>query len=209
MSSVAVLAVRLLALTGFRRAELLGHTAKERRGPREGLRWADVDLDRGLVRLDTKTGMQTRVIGAAAVELLRAVKPKGVGGEECLCPGILTPKQPFIGVDKARRYLWAAAGVEGVDLHSLRHSFASIGAHVQNGRFAGHVSALLGHGYQARSITERYITADPEGLRPAADAIAAELARLLGLGEAGEVLRFPSKPRGEIAPPRPHRQSDS
>ena len=78
-----------------------------------------------------------------------------------------------------------------VDLHSLRHSFASIGAHVQSGRFAGHVSALLGHGFQSRAITERYITANPEGLRPAADAIAGEIARMLGLGAPTQVVRFP------------------
>jgi integrase len=78
--------------------------------------------------------------------------------------------------------LWEAAGIEGVDLHSLRHTFASVGAHVEGGRCAGHVSALLRHGYQSRAITERYITANPLALRPAADAIAGEVARLMGEG---------------------------
>ena len=45
-----------------------------------------------------------------------------------------------------------------------------------------HVSALLGHGYQSRAITERYITANPQALRPAADAIAREVAGLMGEG---------------------------
>ncbi len=62
---------------------------------------------------------------------------------------------------------------------------------VPPGRFAGHVSALLGHGYQSRAITERYITANPEGLRPATDAIAGEIARLLGLGGPAQVVAFP------------------
>jgi integrase len=35
----ALLTIRLLALTGFRRSELLGHMVKVRRGEREGLRW--------------------------------------------------------------------------------------------------------------------------------------------------------------------------
>ena len=82
-------------------------------------------------------------------------------------------------------------------LHSLQHSFASIGVHVQSGRFAGHVSALLGHGFQSKAITERYITADPEGLRPAADAIAAEIAAHLGLGEPAKVLEFAKGGRKE------------
>lgn len=176
----AILAIRLLALTGFRRAEVLGQAVKERRGKREGLRWGDIDLDAGLVHLhDTKTGPQTRTIGAAAVELLRQAKPASIVSNRAVCPGKVKTK-PFVGIDKVRRQLWQAASIEGVDLHSLRHSFASVGAHLDGGRFAGHLSALLGHGYQSRAITERYITHDPEALRPAADAIAGEVARLLG-----------------------------
>ncbi len=187
----ALLAIRLPDLTGFRRSEILGHTLRERRGKQEGLRWGDVDLDRGLVTLrDTKTGAQVRAIGRDALSLLAAAKPATAAPGDPVCPGTV-PGQPFIGIDKARKALWKAAGLEGVDLHSLRHSFASIGAHVQAGRFAGHVSALLGHGYQSRAITERYITANPEGLRPAADAIAGETAKLLGLGEPAQVVTFP------------------
>ena len=187
----AILAIRFLALTGFRRAELIGHMSKDRRGGREGLRWGDVDLETGLITLqDSKIGRQIRIIGKAAIDLLQDARPRAVEADEPVCPGTV-PGQPFIGIDRARKKLWQAAGLEGVDLHSLRHSFASIGAHVQAGRFAGHVSALLGHGYQSRAITERYITANPEGLRPAADAIAGEIARLLGLGRSAQVVAFP------------------
>lgn len=183
----AILAIRLLALTGFRRAEILGQALTSRRGEREGLRWSDVDLDSGFIRLrDSKTGPQTRTIGAAAVELLRKAQPGSRARNHCVCPGKVRT-QPFAGIDKVRGKLWAAASIEGVDLHSLRHSFASIGAHVDGGRFAGHVSALLGHGYQSRAITERYITHDPEALRPAADAIGTEVARLLGLGVGSRI----------------------
>lgn len=188
----AILAVRLLALTGFRRAEVLGHTMKERRGDRDGLRWGDIDLDAGLIHLhDSKTGRQTRILGEAVVELLRAAKPDSVAANDPVCPGTVSG-QPFIGIDKARRALWKAAELNGVDLHSLRHTFASIGAHIESGRYAGHVSALLGHGYQSRAITERYITANPQALKPAADLIAAEIARLLGLREPARVLSFPA-----------------
>jgi len=192
----AILAIRFLALTGFRRSELIGHMSKHRRGGREGLRWCDLDLEAGLIYLhDSKTGRQTRVIGQAAVELLRASKPDGVEDTEPVCPGTI-PGQPFIGIDRARKPLWRAAGLVGVDLHSLRHTYASTGAHVQSGRYAGHVSALLGHGYQSRAITERYITSNPAALRPAADAIAGEVARLLGLGEPARVLSFPAAGSG-------------
>jgi len=178
-----ILAVRLLALTGFRRSELLGHMSKNRRGPREGLRWGDVDLDEGRIRLhDSKTGAQTRVIGRPAMDLLRAAKPRDAANEDCVCPGRLSG-QPYSAINKARRRLWEAAGLDGVDLHSLRHSFASIGAHVESGRYVSLVAPLLGHGYQGRSVTERYIHSNLEALRPAADAIAQEIANLLGLGD--------------------------
>jgi integrase len=190
----AVLAIRLMALTGFRRSEILGHMSKRRRGDREGLRWGDVDLDRGVVTLrDSKTGRQVRTLGAPAVEILRAARSEDATEDDPVVCSTRVKGQPFIGIDKPRRWLWEAAGLDGVDLHSLRHSFASIGAHVQGGRYAGHVAPLLGHGYQSRAITERYISSNPDALRPAADAIAGEIGRLLGLGEEGRVLSFPGE----------------
>ena len=189
----ALLALRLFALTGMRRSELLGHESKKRRGKLEGLRWGDVDLEVGTMRLrQTKTGAQTRVLGRAAVELLERAKPEGAVDEDPVCPGA-QPGQPFVGIDRPRIRLFEAAGIHGltgVDMHSLRHTYASEGAHVQNGRFAAFVGPLLGHGYQKRSITERYIHSSADALRPAADAIAEAIASRLGLVEAGRVLAF-------------------
>ncbi len=37
--------------------------------------------------------------------------------DEPVCPGAV-PGQPFIGIDRTRRKLWEAAGLEGVDSHS-------------------------------------------------------------------------------------------
>lgn len=189
----ALLALRFLALTGFRRAEILGHTMKDRRGSREGLRWGDVNLETGLVCLeDSKTGAQKRVIGEAAIALLRTAVPEGAEAGDLVCPGN-RPGQPFVGIDKVRNKIYEAAGLaglQGVDLHSLRHTFASVGAHVQHGRFAAFVGPLLGHGYQKRSITERYIHSNLEALRPAADAIAEAIANALGLTEPARVLTF-------------------
>lgn len=186
----ALLAVRLIALTGMRRSELLGHESKARRGEREGLRWDDVDLKAGTIRLrDSKTGAQTRVIGQAVVNLLEANRLEGFTDDDPVCPG-KHPGQPLVGIDRPRIKLFDAAGIAGVDLHSLRHTFASVGAHVQNGRYAAFVGPLLGHGYQKRSITERYIHSNPEALRPAADAISESIAKTLGLTEPARVLEF-------------------
>lgn len=191
-----ILAIRLLALTGLRRSELLGHMAKNRRNGRQGLRWSDVDLNAGVVTLrETKTGRQSRVLGRAAVELLEAAKPAHAQPGDPVCPGA-APGQPLVAIDGAREALWKAAGLEGVDLHSLRHVFASVGAHVASGRYSGLVAPLLGHGHTRRSVTDKYITSDPEALRPAADAIAAEIAARLGLDERGRVLAFPERSEG-------------
>ncbi|HVS63280.1 MAG TPA: integrase family protein [Thermoanaerobaculia bacterium] len=189
---VAVRAVKLLALTGLRRSELLGHSAKARRGALEGLRWGDVDLERGTVTLrEAKTERnQIRVIGRPAIEVLEEMKPAKAGKTNPVCPGDVAGA-PFVGIDKARVALYRAAGIEGADLHSLRHSFASKAAHVQSGRFAAFASALLGHGATRRTITNLYIHGDPEALRPAADAIAGAIEKLLD-EKRGKVLEFPA-----------------
>ena len=58
----AIAALRLLALTGCRKNEILS------------LRWNEVDLERGHLRLaDTKTGRSVRPLGAAAAEVLAAL----------------------------------------------------------------------------------------------------------------------------------------
>ncbi|MCP4203773.1 MAG: tyrosine-type recombinase/integrase [bacterium] len=187
-----VLTIRLLALTGLRRGELLGSPHAERRGAVDGLRWKHVDLDAGLLNLeDSKTGSQRRVIGHAAVDLLREAKPKTSRSEDCVCPGPRAPKTPYRAINNARRLIWRAAELpleRGCDLHSLRHTFASMGAHVHNGRYAAFVAPLLGHGYQTRSITERYIHQNPEALRPAADAIAGAVAVALRIADKGKVV---------------------
>jgi len=189
-----ILAIRLLALTGLRRGELLGSPHAERRGGVDGLRWKDVDLDAGLVTLeDSKTGSQRRVIGRAAVDLLREAKSKAARRDDCVCPGPKDSRKPYRAINAARRLIWQAASLpleRGCDLHSLRHTFASLGAHVHNGRYAAFVAPLLGHGYQKRSITERYIHQNPEALRPAADAIAGTIAKALGLDDHGTVVAF-------------------
>jgi integrase len=186
----ALLAIRLIALTGLRRGEVLGHAMKTRRGDRDGLRWGDLDLDRGLVHLrDTKTGDQTRAIGRAAVELLRAAKPAKAKSDDRVCD--------YVQIDKVRRTLFTAAGIaetaEGcADLHSLRHSFASVGVKVQHNRYLNAVPVLLGHGYNLPEITRRY--ADERVQRAAANAISAVLARILGVRRVrhSNVVAFPA-----------------
>jgi integrase len=61
MSPAAVTVIRLLFLTGARPAEILS------------LRWSDVDLSRGELRLpDSKTGQKTVLLNTAGVAILEA-----------------------------------------------------------------------------------------------------------------------------------------
>ncbi len=131
-------------------------------------------------------------MGNAAVDLLRVAKPEDAPDDDPVGPGTV-PGQPFVGIDRPRIRVFEAAGIAGlpgVDLHTLRHTVASVGAHVQHGRYAAFVGPLPGHGYQKRSIIERYIHSNLEALRPTADAIAGAIANSLGLTEPARVLAF-------------------
>ena len=107
-----VLAFRLLLLTGARLREILR------------LEWRHVDLERGLLLLpDSKSGRKTIVLSAPALDLLRScdrasdfVVP-GAGGD-----------RPRSDLKKPWRAIQRYADLEGVRIHDLRHTFASIGA---------------------------------------------------------------------------------
>src|SRR5204862_2158177 len=65
-----------------------------------------------------------------------------------------------------------AAGLIGVRLHDLRHSFASIGA--AGGLSLPIIGALLGHKHPATTARYAHLSADP--LRAANDAVGARIA---------------------------------
>ncbi len=151
--------IRFLLLTGFRRMEGLG------------LQRAWLDDEEGSIRFpDTKSGAQTRVIGRAASDLLLAQ------------PQTKSPfffpadwgQGHFVGVVRVLDRVCAAARLEDVTPHTLRHTFASVAADLGFSELT--IAALLGHA--ARGVTQRYIHID-EALRMTADRVAGELADLL------------------------------
>lgn len=169
MSPFATAAIRLLMFTGCRLREILH------------LRWADVDLERGLLFLpDSKTGKKTVLLNAPAMTVLSAL------------PKIGSVVVPGNDAEKPRHDLhkpWAAitrrAGLEGVRIHDLRHTFASTGA--MAGMGLPMIGKLLGHA-QA-STTERYAHLADEPARRASESIAATIAAAMGEGlQGGEVL---------------------
>lgn len=106
----ALAIIRLLLLSGSRRNEM------------ESLRPEYVDFQRGAAFLpDGKSGMKTLPLGAPALEVLAA---NIVEGAEWVFPAVRGDGY-YQGVAKVWRDVRAAAGLPGVRLHDLRHSFAS------------------------------------------------------------------------------------
>ncbi|HVT17766.1 MAG TPA: site-specific integrase [Thermoanaerobaculia bacterium] len=171
----STLAIRLLALTGLRRSELVGHPLKVRRTDGAGLRWGDVDLDaRSLHLRDAKTGARIAPIGRAATEALREARPDGAKPKDYVCPGKHSGA-PFIGLDKPARRLFARAGIDTAGLHALRRTFASLAAELGYSELL--IAALLGH--RRGGVTAGYVIADADPLRAAADRVASVIAAQL------------------------------
>ena len=127
----AVTAIRLLMLTGCRKSEILT------------LRWSDVDLDAGELHLaDSKTGPRTVQLPPTAVELLEAL-PRWEDSPWLFPGNDRDGRYSGGGLDHAWRTVRAAAGLEDVRIHDLRHSFASRALAL--GETLPVIGKLLGH----------------------------------------------------------------
>jgi integrase len=156
-SPLAIAGIRLLLLTGARRSEIVT------------LQWRYVDFERRALMLpDSKTGAKPIYLNAAAVDLLRNL-PKHEGSDYVLAS---TAGRPIGNIDDVWRRMRSAAGLAGVRLHDLRHTYASVAA--MGGYSLPVIGALLGHARQA--TTERYAHLAAEPIRAANDAIGEKIA---------------------------------
>jgi integrase len=159
----AIAAIRLLILTGCRKTEILS------------LRWHEVDIDSGFLRLgDSKTGAKEVYLGAPAIVLLAGV-PRQNGNPHVIC-GEKTGGH-YVGLQKVWNSIRQTAGLDDVRLHDLRHSFASMA--VSGGSSLSVIGALLGH--KNNATTARYAHLQDDPIRRASEgigsAIQAALAR--------------------------------
>ena len=153
----AVAAIRLLILTGARVREILD------------AKWEHVDIERGVIFLvDSKTGRKPVYLSAAALEVLVGL-PR-IEGNPYIIPGSKVG-QPKVDLKKPWAAVCKAAGLEGIRLHDLRHSFASIGAGASMGLPV--IGKLLGHSQAA--TTHRYAHLDADPLRRAVNTIGATI----------------------------------
>jgi integrase len=169
---IAVAATRLLALTGWRRGEMLD------------LKWSEVDLATRTARLaDTKTGASMRPLSRAACDVLRNLPRLG----DLTFPASKGADQPMRGFHKVWLKIAAKAGLPAdVTPHILRHSFASIAADLEFSELT--IASLLGH--RKMSVTSRYTHHADAVLLKAADAVSDRVSELMG----------DAKPEGAIIP---------
>ncbi|MFM9863444.1 MAG: tyrosine-type recombinase/integrase [Micropepsaceae bacterium] len=151
--------VRLLYLTGARRGEL------------EALRWSEVEFAEARLRIpDSKTGPKVIVLSARAVSIFAGLRR--------------VDNNPFVfigkkhgthvnGIAKFWQRVRRQADLDGVRLHDLRHSFASIAA--ANGASLPMIGKLLGH--KSTATTARYAHLLDEQLREIANSVARMVTR--------------------------------
>jgi integrase len=179
--------IKLLLLTGCRRNEILT------------LEWSFVDFERCCLRLpDSKTGAKEVRLGAPALDLLASLRR--VAGNRFVFPlargAAVSPDRVrrvgaghFTGIERIWQRVRARAGLEGVRLHDLRHTFASWS--VMGGATLHMTGALLGH--RQAGTTARYAHLDDDPIRAAADRVAGTIAGALGGKESAEVVEMPRR----------------
>ena len=157
-----VAALRLLTLTGARLSEIVN------------LHWGEVGEigeDGASARIeDSKTGPRTLWFGPEAGRIIAAL-PR-IDGRDRVFPDDLTSARLHV--------FWCGireeAGLAGLRIHDLRHSWASQG--VMNGVGLTTVGTLLGH--RRRETTAIYAHLDDAALRDAAAQAAGVIARAMG-----------------------------
>ena len=153
--------IRLIALTGCRRSEMIH------------LKWSEVDTEASCLRLqDSKEGKSIRAIGLPVVEHLERRCKNAVG--TCVFPG-QGEDNTFGSFPNHWEKLFRRSPLSDVTPHVLRHSFASIANDL--GFTEVTIAALVGHA--KGSVTSKYIHTLDTALIMAADTIAGYIQGLL------------------------------
>lgn len=137
--------VALAIETAMRQAELVG------------LRWEQIDLDRGVARLlETKNGEGRAVpLTVAARSILRRLRPVDGGALGLVWPGVTCE-----GVKQAYQRACERAGIEDLRFHDLRHEAAS--RFFEKGLNVMEAASVTGH--KDLRMLKRYTHLDPAKL---------------------------------------------
>lgn len=185
-NSTAINAIKLLALTGCRKDEVLS------------LKWSYIDFENQCFRFpDTKTGAQIRAFGLGArhlLENLQAEQRRDYNDTSWVFPATRGGGY-FIGLLKAFNKICNLPTdykneqpeeekkpfiTKDICLHTLRHSFASVGADMNYNELT--IAGLLGH--KLGGVTNRYSHNVDKSLVYAADKISLRIEQALENKEA-------------------------
>jgi integrase len=178
-SPYVIAMIRLLMHTGCRPGEI------------QNLQWAWVDLDKRNIRMPRTSTKEKRAktifITEPMLEIFASLK-RVEGNPYVICSERMDGK-PMNNVAKAWKRICAAAKLEDLHLHDLRHSHASMANSL--GYSLPMIGALLGHSqYQT---TLRYAHLADTQLRQAAEHISKAIAETKG--NAGKVIPLPQTAR--------------
>ena len=178
-----IAAIRLLALTGMRRNEILT------------LRWEHVSEEHeGLFLPDSKTGRKAVYLSPPALALLQTI-PRLEGNPYVICGD--WPGRHLVNIEKPWRRIRGAAKLDDVRLHDLRHSFASVAA--SGGQSLVVIGKLLGHSQPATTARYAHLADDP--VKAASDAVGRQIASAMDSGKRSDVVDL-AKSRGVRREPR-------
>jgi len=164
-------AIRLLLLTGARRSEVFG------------MKWEEVDLARGVWTKPAHTTKQKRTehipLSDQAVHLLKRIMAHSDGLSDFVFPS-RNGDQPIGDLKKSWAAIQKDAGLSGVRLHDLRHTYA---AHlVSSGMSLPIVGRLLGH--TQPQTTQRYAHLADAALRQATNQFGKKTTKVGGASSA-------------------------
>lgn len=180
ISLQALYAIRLCILTGARAGEIAG------------LRWEHVDLEAGLALIPRPKEKRPKrlVLVQAAVDLLKSIERMG----EWVFPGRMSGAMRSASITQGWGQVRAKAKLDGVHLHDLRHTFASVA--IEAGLDLPQLGGLLGHASPV--TTQRYAHLRDHARRAAATVTAAAIERAM----AGVVAQAEKKePEPEVPAP--------
>lgn len=129
-----------VALTGCRSGEV------------KKLTWDEVDFDNSILRLkDSKTGAKSVPVGEWALDILKAALRDKKDGSSPVFPN--SRGRPFADLDSHWKFITDHAKLENLNIHDLRHSFATTGS--MTGENVATIGQVLGH--STITTTARYM----------------------------------------------------
>jgi integrase len=166
-NATALVALRLILLTGARLSEILE------------LRWEHVDLDRRTLALPAHKGAarHPHPVGEVALQLVRTQKAEAKRKSPWVLPRDADPARHVSKevVENLWGRLRRRAGISDIRIHDLRHAFGTIAG--ADGANAFLVRDVMRH--ENLSMTSRYVAANDDPVRSAMGAVEQKIVQAL------------------------------